>query len=148
MKPENIIKDKNVINEILLNEASKYFMQIDNKLAPIDKIKCMIKGKEILENSISFSSGKKDLGLDDINNSITYAMIKAKPKNLASNIQYCLLYLNCCNADGAYNFVLALFNVILEAIINMNANQLINVTEEQFGKDEFELDKENEDNDD
>ena len=148
LKPENIIKDKNVINETLLNEASKCFMQIDNKLAPIDKIKCMIKGKEILENSISFSSGKKDLGLDDINNSITYSMIKAKPKNLASNIQYCLLYLNCCNADGAYNFVLALFNVILEAIINMNANQLINVTEEQFGKDEFELDKENEDNDD
>ena len=37
-----------------------------------------------------------------------------------------------------------LFNFILEIILNMGVKDLCNVTEEQFGKDEFELDKENE----
>ena len=144
LKPENVIKNKNVINETLLNEASKYFAQIDNKLAPIDKMKCMIKGKEILENSISFSTGSKGLGVDDINSPFIYSMIKAKPKNLNSNIQYCKLYLKLCDSEGAYDYVLTLFDFILEIILNMCVKDLCNVTEEQFGKDEFELDKENE----
>ena len=61
-----------------------------------------------------------------------------------SNIQYCKLYLKLCDNEGAYDYVLTLFNFILEIILNMGVKDLCNVSEEQFGKDEFELDKENE----
>ena len=62
IKPENIIKDKKIINEKLWEQSIKIFENLDEKLTPIDKIKCFGKAVEMLQNSIKFSSGKTDFG--------------------------------------------------------------------------------------
>ena len=64
-------------------------------------------------------------------------MIKAKPKNICSNYQYCELYLNTELAKTQYGIILSQIGLVIEVIKKMKYNDLINVSEEQFGKDEF-----------
>ena len=142
IKPENVVKNKQLINENLLNEAIKYFQQIDDKLTPVDKMKCIEKGRNIIANSINFNSGKTGLGVDDLNQPLIYALIKAKIQNLKTNIQYCELYLNDAQKLGQYGSIFTGFKFAFEIIKNMKYSELIGVTEEQFGKDEFELNSE------
>ena len=94
LKPENIIPTKESINENLLNEAIKCFKKLDDNITPFDKLRCIEKGTLIIKNSIAFNTGKKDFGFDDTINHLVYAMLKAKPKNLATNAQYCELFFN------------------------------------------------------
>ena len=62
VKPQNVIKDKKIINEKLWKEAMKYFNDMDNKRTPLDKIKSFNKGFQIIQNSITFCTGKDELG--------------------------------------------------------------------------------------
>ena len=139
LKPENVVKKKEIISENLLNRAAKYISQIDDQLTPIDKIKCIQKGKNIIDNSISFCSGKTELGVDDAFQPWIYVLIKAKPKNIATNCQYCYLYLNNELMKGEMGSIFTVFFSVLTALKNLKYNDLFGVTEEQFGKDEFEL---------
>ena len=93
LTPENVIKEKKIINEKLLNEAVKKFEELDEKITPLDKLKCFDKGLSIIKNSITFNTGKIP-GADDTVEPMIYVMLKAKPKNLVTNAQYCQLYLN------------------------------------------------------
>jgi len=136
IKPENIMENKNLINENLINIAIEYLKDIDDELTPVDKIKKLGKVIEIIQNSIYFVSGKTELGVDDVIKPLIYTMIKTKPKNICSNYQYCELYLNSELAKTQYGIVLSQIGLAIEYIKNMKYNDLINVSEEQFGKDE------------
>ena len=61
------------------------------KFTPVDKVEKFGKAFGILQNSLTFSSGKNDLGIDDTIPILIYVMIKAKPKNIFSNSKYCQL---------------------------------------------------------
>ena len=140
---ENLVDDKKekklIISENLLNEAIKYFEQLDDKLTPLDKLKCFEKGMSIIINAITFSTGKSDIGVDDYAPYCIYSMVKAKPKNLATNAQYCALYVK---SSGYYAKLCVDLNFISEFIQELVYSKLNGITEEQFGKDEFELDNE------
>ena len=138
IKPENIIKDKKIINEKLWEQSIKIFENLDEKLTPIDKIKCFGKAVEMLQNSIKFSSGKTDCGVDDLIQPLIYIMIKSKQKNIFTNYKYCELYLNKDLAKKQYGSILSQLNLIINIIERMKHNELIGVTEEEFGKDEIE----------
>ena len=141
IKPDNIIENKNLIHEDLLKIAIEYLKDIDDELTPVDKIKIFGKVIDIIQNSIHFVSGKKDLGVDDAIKPLIYTIIKSKPKNICSNYQYCELYLNSELAKTQYGIVLSQIGLVIEYIKKMKYNDLINVSEEQFGKDEDEEDK-------
>ena len=111
---------------------------LDEQLTPIDKIKCFAKAVGILQNSIKFSSGKTYLGPDDTNDSLAYIMIKSKQKNIFSNYKYCGLYLNKVLANEQYGFISAQLEMIINKIETMKYDELIGVTEKEFGKDEIE----------
>ena len=138
IKPENIIKGKNIINQKLCEEAIKYLDSLDDKLSPIDKIKTIGKAFGIIQNSITFTTGKENLGNDDNLDPYLYIIIKSKPKNLYSNYKYCDLYLNSVLAKREYGAILRQFTVIIEFIKKMKYNNLIGVSEEEFGEDEIE----------
>ena len=145
IKPENIVSDKRVINEKLWEQAIEILDNLDDKLTPIDKIKCIAKAFEILQNSINFTSGKDELGVDDVINPLIYIIIKAKPQNMCSNYQYCELYLNSELSKKQYGVILSQIGLVINIIKKMKYNDLIGVSEEQFGKDEeIEEDNENE----
>ena len=144
IKPENFIDNKKIINENLWNQALKYFDYLDDKITPIDKIRNLANALEILQNSINFTSGKDELGVDDIIKPLAYIVIKAKPRNIYSNQQYCELYLNSELSKRGYGVILSQLNLVINIIENMKYNDLIGVSEEQFGKDdEIENDDEN-----
>ena len=136
IKPENIIENTNLINENLIKYSINYLKDIDDELTPIDKIKIFKKVIEVINNSIYFISGKTELGVDDVIKPLIYAIIKSKPKNICSNYQYCELYLNSGLAKREYGIVLSQIGLVIEFIKKMKFNDLINVSEEQFGKDE------------
>ena len=136
IKPENVIKEKNLINENLMNKAIEYINDIDDQLTPSDKIKDFAKAIDIIQNCINFISGQKDLGVDDIIKPLIYIIIKSKPKNMLSNYQYCELYLNSELAKMQYGIILSQIGLVIECIKKMKYTDLINISEEEFGIDE------------
>ena len=136
IKPENLVEDKNIINENLCEECLKYINDIEQKITPGEKIKCFGKAFSILQNSIKFSSGKSDLGVDDSIKPLIYVMIKAKPQNIFSNYNYCRIYLDKELSKKQYGAILTQIGMIINIIKDMKYTELFNVTEEQFGFDE------------
>ena len=134
--PENV-DEKIKTDKNLINTAVEYINDLDDELTPVDKIKIFGKVIEIIQNSIYFSSGKTELGVDDVLKPLIYTLIKAKPKNICSNYQYCELYLNTELSKTQYGIILSQIGLVIEVIKKMKYNDLINVSEEQFGKDEF-----------
>ena len=143
IKPENVVKDKKMINESLMEKAIDYLNDIDDKLTPVDKIKSFAKAIEIVQNSIYFSTGKNELGVDDIIKPLIYIMIKARPKNICSNFQFCELYLNSELGKVQFGVILTQISMIIQIVKNLKYDELIGVTEKEFGVDEIE-DEENE----
>ena len=136
VKPENLIKDKNIVNENLWEASMKHINEMDNKYTPADKIKSIAKAFSILQNSITFCSGKNELGVDDTIKPLIYVVLKSKPKSIFSNYNYSQLYLDPDLSKKQYGILLTQICMIMNIIKDMKHSELINVSEEQFGKDE------------
>ena len=114
----------------------KYINEMDDKFTPADKIKCFAKAFGILQNSIAFCSGKNELGVDDTIKPLIYVVLKAKPKNIFTNYKYCQLYLDPDLTKRQFGILLTQICMVINIIRDMKYTELIDVTEEQFGKDE------------
>ena len=134
--PENMNADKKMINEDLLLTVTEYINKIDIKYTPIDKINMFGKAFQILQDSMSFSSGKSDVGTDDVLPLLHYVMIKAKPKMIYTNYVFCKYYINQNLLKKQTGFLLAQIGMFIKIICNMKFSNLKGVTEEQFGVDE------------
>ena len=109
---------------------------MNRQLTPIDKIKNFWKAIDILKNSMTFNSGKTDLGLDDTLPFIIYIVLKSKLKNICTTLDYCTTYINQEFAKKNYGNLLIQLDMVIKIIQNMKYNELINVSKEQFGNDE------------
>ena len=138
LKPENIKGMKVKLEEDKWEKAINVLKEIDEKFSPIDKIECVANSIKILQDAINFSTGKGSLGVDDSIQPFVFAMIKACPKNIISNCNYCNLYLNENLQKKGLGASLAQFNLIIKIVKGMKLDELVGVTEEQFGKDEVE----------
>ena len=136
IKIENVVKEKSLLNENMLEASKKYINEADNKYTPADKIKCMAKAFSILQNSMAFCSGKNELGVDDTLKPLIYVVIKAQPKRIYSNFTYAELFLDPDLSKKQYGILLTQICMIMKIIKDMKYTELIDVTEEQFGKDE------------
>ena len=138
IKPNNLITDKNIVNEKLWNISMDYLNEINSKYTPADKIKSISKAFAILQNSITFCSGKKELGVDDTIKPLIYVLIKSQPQNIFTNYSYCQLFLNDNLCKTQYGILLTQLYMIMNIIKDMKYTDLIGVSEEQFGKDDDE----------
>jgi len=136
VKPENLIKDKKMINEKLWKASMYLINEMDYKLTPAEKVKNFGKAFSILQNSITFCSGKNDLGIDDTISSLIYIILKSKPKNIFTNSKYCQLLLNPDLSKKQYGILLSQIEMIKNIIFDMKYSDLIGVSEAEFGKDE------------
>ena len=135
VKPENVIKDKKMINKKLLDTAIDYLKEIDKKRTPLDKLRNFGNAIDIIRNSITFNSGKADLGLDDTLSFIIYIVLKSKLKNIYTTLNYCTNYINQELSKKYYGSLLTQFAMVVNIIKDMKYTDLINVTKEQFGQD-------------
>ena len=136
IKPHNIITDKNIYNEQLWKFSIDYLNEINNKYTPQDKLKVVLKAFAILQNSITFSSGKNELGVDDTIKPLIYILIQAQPKNIFTNYNYCQLFLNDNLSKTQYGILMSQLYMIMNIIKDIKYSDLIGVTEDQFGKDD------------
>ena len=132
VKPENLIKNKKIVNEKLWKTAMDLINQMDEKLTPADKIRCFGKAFAILQNSITFCSGKDELGIDDTIPPLIYIVMKSKPKQLISDFNYCSLFLNQDLAKKEYGILLSQIGLVMNVIKDMTHKDLINITKEDF----------------
>lgn len=137
INPNNIDKNKNLINDNLINKAIEYIDDIDDNLSPSGKMESIDKAFEIINNSITFNTGKVNLGVDDETKPLIYAMIKSKPKNINSNYKYCELYLNHELSMRKYGLILSQIYMIIKIVKDLKHTDLIGVTKEEFGTDEI-----------
>ena len=119
-------------------KAVNALKEIDEKFSPIDKVECVANSLTILTDAINFSWGKGSLGVDDCIQPFVYVMIKACPQNIISNYYYCSLYLNEKLQMKGLGSSLTQFDLIINIVKQMKCDELVGVTEEQFGKDEVE----------
>lgn len=79
---------------------------------------------------------KKELGIDDTIKPLIYILLKTRPKNIFTNYNYCQSFLNADLAKKQFGILLTQIYMIMRIIKDMKYNELIGVTEKQFGKDE------------
>ena len=135
IKPENYFKEKIKINENLLKTAIDYINEMDKKYTPVDKIQMFGKAFRILQSFMSFSSGKNELGIDDTLPLLIYVMIKAEPKMINTNFNFCKYYIDPELNKKQYGILLMQIGMFIKIITEMKHTDLIGITEEQFGKD-------------
>ena len=138
IKPENYLKDKIKIDENLLKTVIDYINDMDKKYTPVDKIHMFGKAFRILQSFMAFSSGKSEFGIDDTLPLLIYVILKAKPKMINTNFNYCKNYINPELDKKQYGILLMQVGMVIKVIYEMKHTDLIGVTEEQFGKDKEE----------
>ena len=132
IKPENLIKNTKIINEKLWKTAINYINEIDEKYTPVEKLKCLGKAISILQNSITFCSGKDELGVDDTIPPLIYILIKSKPKKLISNYNFCSLFLNPELSKKEMGILLSQIGLVINVIKDMSYKDCINISQEEF----------------
>ena len=138
IKPENYIKDNIKINENLLNFSIEYINNMDKKHTPVDKIKMFGKAFGLLQNSMTFSSGKSELGIDDVLPLVIYVILKAKPKMINTNFNFCKYFINPELEKKQYGILMIQIGMAIKIINEMKYTDFIGITEEQFGSDKEE----------
>ena len=88
VKPEQILGDSNMILDNFLPDAIQNLRDLDYKKSPTEKIKSLKNVTDLIQNTIIFSTGKSDNSVDDNTPFLLFALIKAQPKNLCSNLKY------------------------------------------------------------
>ena len=145
VKPVHLIKDQKVVNEKLWQLAMEYINNMDNETTPTAKIKCFNKAFGILQNSITFCTGKDELGVDDSLQVLIYVIIKAQPKKIWTNFNYARLFIDPELSKKQFGLLLTQLEMVITVINDLKHSDLMGVTEEEFGKDEkmedIEIDK-------
>ena len=147
VKPKHLIKDQKLVNEKLWKLAMEHINNMDNEKTPSSKIKCFNKAFAILQNSITFCTGKDELGVDDSLQVLIYVLLKAQPKKIWTNFNYARLYIDPELSKKRFGLLLTQLEMVITVIKDLKYTDLIGVTEEQFGKDE-KMDDINIENDD
>ena len=138
LKPSNIIKDKKFINikGKSLEISVQFIKEMENQKSPMDILDLFGKANGFLLNSMEFNSAKSDFGIDDLLPLQIYIIIKAVPKMLNSNYNFCMMYLNKDLMKKQFGNLITQLGMIMNIIKNMKYTDLNNVTENEFGKDE------------
>ena len=136
IKPIHIIKDQKVVNEKLWTLAMEYINNMDNEITPSSKIKSFNKAFAILQNSITFCTGKDELGVDDSLQVLIYVIIKAQPKRIWTNFNYARLFIDPDLSKKQFGLLLTQLEMVLIVISDLKYTDLVGVSEEQFGTDD------------
>ena len=133
VKPSHFLGDqKQYVLGSFLNYVNNYFKQLSSEKSTRKKLEILDK----IINNISFFykfNDKTEIGVDDILPVLSFAMIKAQPFRLYSNISYMKMYSKLGNFFVEGN-KFEEFEAAMEFIINIKYNHLKGVTEEEYKK--------------
>ena len=131
IKPEHLEFKKLYANQ--LKFAEKNIQKMINAHSAYDKLECIKNAYVTMNNTVKFISGKKqDAGQDELTPLFQYILIKAKPKNLITNINYIKCFLNESELIGSRGFYVSQMESASSFIININHADL------KMSKEEFD----------
>ena len=93
LEPKNFISSKiNYVFDSFLPDVIQYFKEIEKQKSPRKKLYYMSKIFKSISNMVKFSGGK-EVGTDDSQDILNFALIKAKPSHIYSDCKYMDLFL-------------------------------------------------------
>lgn len=129
IQPHHLVKEKKIIDEKLWETAVKYIDQMDREKSPLNKINAFSMASKIIHNSITFCSGKNELGVDDSLTVFVYLVLKSKPKRVISNVTFIKMYLNKDLQKKDKGLLMTELDMVVEIIRNLCYTGLNGVTE-------------------
>jgi len=132
--PVHLEISEKYINENLWRSAIEFIKQMDDEKSPVDKLKCVHSAYKILNNCISFCSGKQEYaGLDDIFPIFIYVILKSEPKRMFSNIQYIRTFKSPERLLTNYGFLLTQIETSVNFILEIN-EKMLKITPDEYYK--------------
>ena len=132
IKPAHLDIKKLYVNE--LKSAILFVRKIDSGKSVYDKLNYIAAAHNTINNTIKFSSGKKeDAGAEELSPIFQYIIIKAKPKRFFSNINYIKAFLNPNKCKGMHGFLLSQMEFAASFITQIDYKKL-KISEEEFNK--------------
>ena len=134
VKPKHIINAKGFIFDNFLPEAISYISKLNDKKSPYEKCKLLIKVSEVIASTILFNdSGNSGIGVDDNLPFLQYAIIKAQPNRLSSNVKYMDLFLGKDFQNRGIGNLLAQLKLVVEKFNYISYKDFIDIkNEEEF----------------
>ena len=130
--PQHLEISEKYINENLWQSAIELINCIDSEKSPVEKLKCVHSAYKILNNCISFCSGKQEYaGLDDIFPIFIYVILKAQPKRMFSNMHYIKTFMSPGRLLTTYGFLLTQIEGSVNFILEIN-QKMLKISEEEY----------------
>ena len=127
VKPENIIENYNSINDEMISLAINFITQINNEKSPINKLNCLEKVEEII-NNIQIIYGYKD----NFNSILLYLLIKAHPNFFNSDWAFINLYIPNSYNHGKMNNIISNVKKVINQLLNLSFDKLYKISEEEY----------------
>ena len=133
IQPHHLIKAKGFILDNFLKNTVEIIQKLDDEKSPIGKCELIKKVIDIINSTIVFnSSGSSGIGIDDSLPFLQYAIIKAQPNRLNSNIRYMNLYISEELQSQNMGSIIAQLLLVVEKMKEFQYTDLIGVTEEEY----------------
>ena len=133
IEPQNIIENKtNYDFELILPDINKYFNYIKIQKSPRRKLMYLDNIFSSINRLCKFSSGSKEIGVDDQINVLTYCFIKAKPIRIYTDCKFMELYIGKKKNKNEDNYLSQML-VVCDFITKIDAKS-IKMDEEEFNQ--------------
>ena len=118
------------MNQLCFAENS--IKKMDKSKSVLDKLNCIRDAHTNINNTIKFSSGKKDdAGQDELTPIFQYIVIKAQPRTIFTDINYIKCFLGDSRLRGEEGFLVTQMESATSFILSLNQEQL------KMNKEEF-----------
>ena len=115
-----------------LGLAIYWINKMDTEKSVLDKIKCIQNAHSNIVNNLKFTSGKKDIGIEETNEVFQYAIIKAQPKRIISNLNYIECFLG--SSGGQSDVLKTQLKTHIEFILNGINEKTLKMSKEEYYK--------------
>lgn len=132
VEPKHIIPSQNIILNNFVEETTKYINKMQQERTPLKKLEALSKVFQTIQSTLTFSTSDSETSVDDTLPLLEYAMIKAAPKMLATNLQYMEFFLNPLFAKQEYGMHLSELYIVVKIIKEFDHTKLINVSSEEY----------------
>ena len=126
------LKQANIFFDNFLPITSSYFDQINNAKSASAKLEIICKIFEAINNVIIFNKGGGNYSTDDIAPICEYALIKAHPTRLSSNLKFLQIFMK--KEDGQEKMYFDYLKAYMNIINNASYLDFYDVTEEEFNR--------------
>ena len=132
VQPHHIIKENYLIHENFFTDIINFIKLVDSERVPRKKMEFFNKLNNYIIETITFNEGHRNNEEKKSTLVFIYAIIKAKPHRMMSNITYMDLFLD--KEISQNNRLLDSLKKIINNLINLSHKDLINISESEYRK--------------